>query len=430
MPIHHQPDRSKTQLIRRCTFMLATASSSIVTPWAACRVVAQAPVENQATPSGNASAISDWGLSGAVWSEASLVRKLAVETARSNPNLPSAQLEQLQLMAETSGDLLESMEEFGWRRVSQAETAAPNDASRPTNNASTPTEVPDPAVAGAELAESLGAKPQSPVIPPPPKIQAELVDEDPVKSRLDTETPAGMDDPGLDDERTENRLKIEVDQYRVDDYVDETPMEERNVVDAREDGVEGAIAASSDRGIAGPVAGRISYRESQTRSATLPYSKDSIYDADDYDPDADYDVEQPLTARNLENEAAEIPNREDDVSPLDPAVVATGEDELLAAMKRGGTAEMDRRRVGDDLVPERTSPPRMPLTRFNPEPPKLTADANWVQFHLDLNQNRWYEAERSGLDLLTVRQAMRRLLATINTVKATTDSERLIDLLE
>jgi len=249
-------------------------------------------------------------------------------------------------------------------------------------------------------------------------------------SRLDTETPAGMDDPGLDDERTENRLKIEIDQYRVDDFIDETPREARNIADAREDGVERAIAAASDRGIAGPVAGHISYRESQTRSATLPYSKDSIYDADDYDPDVDYDVEHPLTARKLEHEAAEIPNREDDVSPLDPAVVATGEDELLAAMKRGGTAEMDQREIGDELIPETTPPPRVPLARYNPEPPTLASDANWVQFHLDLNQNRWYEAQKAGLNLLTVRQAMRRLLATINTVKTSTDSPRLVALLE
>ncbi|WP_146578195.1 hypothetical protein [Neorhodopirellula pilleata] len=365
------------------------------------------------------------------------MRKLAVETVRTNPGLPPEHLEQLRLIAETSGDLIESMEEFGWRRIRQkAEMGGETPLSQ--------TDVPDPVAVGAELAESLGAQPEPPAIPPPAR-PGELAEADPVMSRLDTETPVGSDDPGLDDERTENRLKIEIDQYRVDDHIDETPMERRNIADAREDGVERAIAAASDRGIAGPVGGHISYRESQTRSATLPYSKDSIYDADDYDPDADYDVEQPLTARNLENEAAEIPNREDDVSPLDPAVVATGEDELLAAMKRGGTAEMERRRigatlsVGDDAaspavpstaVPSPVVPDPVPLTRYNPESPKLAADANWVQFHLDLNQNRWYEAKKAGLNLFAVRQAMRRLLATINTVKAATDSPRLVALLE
>lgn len=423
MPFHFPPDRSRPLLLSHISFVWVALLSLPVLPLAMSAVFAQPPVASPSTPSGDASAISDWGLSGAVWSEASLVRKLAVETARTNPGLPPAQLQQLKLMAETSGDLIESMEEFGWRRIKRATDA---DDNTPLSRA----EVPDPVEAGAELAESLGAKPRTPVVPSPPKVRAELADEDPVMSRLDTETPVGADDPGLDDERTENRLKVEIDQYRVDDFIDETPKESRNIVDAREDGVERAIAAASDRGIAGPVAGHISYRESQTRSATLPYSKDSIYDADDYDPDVDYDVEHPLTARNLAHEAAEIPDREDDVSPLDPAVVATGEDELLAAMKRGGTAEMDQHELADELVPEIAPPPRSPLALYNPEPPELTADANWVQFHLDLNQNRWYEAQRAGLDLFTVRQAMRRLMATINTVKASTDSPRLVALLE
>ncbi len=41
-----------------------------------------------------------------------------------------------------------------------------------------------------------------------------------------------------------------------------------------------------------PTAGLISERVSRTRSATLPYARDSIYDSGDFDPDVDYNVDR------------------------------------------------------------------------------------------------------------------------------------------
>ena len=146
MPFHFQPDRSRPLFLRHITLVWAALLSTLVVPSATSFLSAQSPVAGPSTPSGDASAISDWGLSGAVWSEASLVRKLAVETARKNPDLPPAALQQLKLMAETSGDLIESMEAFGWRRIKRA---SDTNGSTPLSQA----EVPDPVDAGAELAE-------------------------------------------------------------------------------------------------------------------------------------------------------------------------------------------------------------------------------------------------------------------------------------
>ena len=88
---------------------------------AAIAAVKLAGQEPQATksqiPDGSASAISEWGMSGALWSEAALVRKLAIETMRADVELQPTQREALKKVASDSGALIESMESFGWRRV-------------------------------------------------------------------------------------------------------------------------------------------------------------------------------------------------------------------------------------------------------------------------------------------------------------------------
>lgn len=360
---------------------------------------------------GEVEAISDWALAGVVWSEANLVRKLAIETARSG-DIPQDQMDELKAVAKRSINLIESMEDFGWSRLAKrdgSQARAKNDGGTSSGG------VPDPKQAGADLAKELGLK--SAGTKDGNRKQVKRATDSATLKRFDTETPARTDDPGLDDERTENRINVDIDQYRVDDYVDERPREAANRADAIEDGVEAAIAAASDDGIAGPVAGRISMREGQTLSATLPYAKDSIYDADDYDPDVDYDVDHQLTQREVNTEDAELPPLDDDISLRKPPIAATGEDELIAAMKRGGTADSERRsNVTSSLSP---------IDRYTDETDFPSADANWVQFQLNLNQNRWFAAKQSGLSPELVREAMKRLETTMLTTRAATGSKRL-----
>lgn len=406
--------------------MRQTANQTIVLYFlmaaiAAVTLVGEEPLEqSKETPDGSPSAISEWGLSGVVWSEANLVRKLAVETAKADSTLTTAQMKELRQVAVDAEALVKSMEKFGWRRLHrETRPQSPEIDVSPATGA-----IPEPEIVGAQLAESLGLEPdvpEQPVVDPPR--------EDRVVSRYDTETPVGRDDPGVDDEITPNRLRIDIDQYRVDDYIDETPTEARNLADAREDGVEGAIAAANPDAIDGPGAGHISYRESQTRSATLPYSIDSIYDADDYDPDVDYDVENPLTWRKMNREAADMLDGDDDVSVRKPAIAAEGEDELLAAMERGGTADPSTVRATTDFEIGRAPDNHYADPQYNVTQGTRTDDADWVQLHLELNEARWLVARDRGLNILTVRAAANQLKATMASVRRASDSKRLQALL-
>ncbi|MFG0265674.1 MAG: hypothetical protein ACF8AM_11080, partial [Rhodopirellula sp. JB055] len=252
--------------------------------------------------------ISDWGLAGVIWSDASLVRKLASESVQRTKD--PKQIAEFERLVRQSTEVIESLESFGWKlrrqqaeqsgnpvsEQSQVRSERMRAESQPQSSERQAEEpLPDPKEVGDKLAEELQRT-------RPPKAsetendgqsndrsEGELAAQANALERFDTETPAGVDDPGIDDEWTAARAAIDVDNYRVDDYVDETPGEEANMADAVEDGVEGAIASAAGRlGTGRDLGARISEREIQTLSATLPYSDDSIYDADDYDPDRDY----------------------------------------------------------------------------------------------------------------------------------------------
>lgn len=377
-------------------------------------------------PDGDVEEISEWALAGIVWSEANLVHKLAVQTARQN-ELTDAERKALKTVAVQTDQLIERMESFGWQRMQRKQKQAAVSA-EPSDGQSA---VPDPDAVGAKLAQKLGGteKPDPEKYAEARKVPAgELIDPE---VRIDTETPLATNDPGLDDERMPDRLNIDVDQYRVDDFVDETPAEARNRADAVEDGVERAIAAADDDGISGPVAGRISEREVMTRSNTMAYSIDSIYDRDDYDPNIDYDVEKPLTPLEVRTEASDIPDPDDDVSTRRPAIAATGEDELIAAARRGGTFDPAYEDVdGNETEPATAAAPRPTLmSNFTAAESIATADANWVQLHLDLNQQRWFAAKRAGLTVDRVLDARDSLTATIRSVYQASSSEKLQALL-
>lgn len=385
--------------------------------------VAQPPASP--VPEGSPSKISDWAIAGVVWSDASLTKKLAIQAAKESET--AEQTARYERLAQKSSELVEAMESFGWKQVKRSSNVNDN---RSSQSAGGEKSLPDPKKVGAELAQSLDLSVDEPRDSSPRErrtrqrrpIAAPTLDPD-VK-RFDTETPAGRDDPGLDDERTGNGILLDLDNYRVDDYIDETPGEARNRADAIEDGVEGAIAAAAGRrGMGRGAAGWISERESQTRSATLPYAQDSIYDADDYDPDVDYHVENPLGTQSTNLRSADLGDRDDDIDLRNPAQVVDGEDELIAAMKR--KQNLDRQGVSR----AQTGSLRTNLDHYTGERSKHGQDADWVQFHLDANQTVWSElTTRDNLDAQT-RAALIKLKADMIAAMNATDNEQLRSIL-
>lgn len=327
--------------------------------------------------------ISDWGLAGVIWSDASLVRKLAAESAQRATD--PKQIAKYERLVRQSTEVKQSLESFGWKLRSQQAEQSGNpvtETSQANSERQAEERLPDPKEVGQKLAEELRRT-------RPPKASTkenddrsndrptgELAVEANGLERFDTETPAGVDDPGSDDEWTAARTPIDVDNYRVDDYVDETPAEEANIADAVEDGVEGAIASAAGRlGTGRDLGARISEREIQTLSATLPYSDDSIYDADDYDPDRDYRVDNPLAAEPDAETGADLGDRDDDISRRADPKVIDGEDEMIAEL---ATSEVQRKTPAMQR--------RSNYQRFTTEEAVQERDAQWVQFQLDSNE--------------------------------------------
>ena len=163
--------------------------------------------------------ISDWGLAGVIWSDASLVRKLASESVQRTKD--PKQVAEFERLVRQSTEVIESLESFGWKlRRQQAEQSGnpvteqsqvssermraesqPQSSERQTEEP-----LPDPKEVGEKLAEELRQT-------RPPKASATESDDRSNESpegelaaqanglkRFDTETPAGVDDPGIDDE--------------------------------------------------------------------------------------------------------------------------------------------------------------------------------------------------------------------------------------
>ncbi|EMI56324.1 hypothetical protein [Rhodopirellula sallentina] len=346
------------------TFLAATAFLSVS---AFSRSVPGEEPLPRGVASAEASDISDWALAGVVWSDANLARKLAVEGMRYAEN--EQQHEGMKRLVEVSDEAVKSLEAFGWGRVESAESTSRE---------------------SAEMTDAGSGEIDA-------RLRSFAQNATGVK-RFDTETPAGQEDPGLDDERMPSEARIDIDQYRVDDYVDETPQERLNVADAQEDAIEGAIAAANPDAIAGPASDRISDREGWTLSSSLPYSTDSIYDSDDYDHDVDYMVENLRGADSTNDGSSDQGDMDDDIDLEDPAEVVTGEDELANALARGRLKDevqnASNEKDAASTESYRTMRPsdRIPDSRLQSYASVEEAnrfDARWVQFRLDANQVKY-----------------------------------------
>jgi len=383
------------------------------------------PTAAPSVPDGSANQISDWALAGVIWSDASLTKKLATEAARRSDS--PEHIAKLELIADQSSQLIQEMEAFGWKQVRQAPVAANSrqaDSNQIVKSNKPPQQVedtlPSPEQVGDQLAESLD-RPNVNSDNNDPQSQRDVNQRedappvlDPSIKRFDTESPPGMDDPGVDDERTGVGMNLDVDQYRVDDYIDETGVEARSRADAIEDGVEGAIAAASGRlGTGEPATGRISDREIMTRSKTLPVDGDSIYDSEDYDPDVDYDPNNPNA---LDSEPANRGDFDDDIDLQDPAEIVDGEDEFIASAARS-----TQRPVPSDIYA---------MDRYTQDREKYSQDANWVQFYLDSNEAVWQRYTDSDSLLRRTDNAWMKLRAHANVAANSTNNPQFRQILQ
>ncbi|WP_153557137.1 hypothetical protein [Roseimaritima sediminicola] len=437
--------------IRRLPLSLAAAAGlSLGTSAMAAQPLQAEPVQTAPAPEVAAPAvapevISDWALAGVVWSDASLTKKLAIDALRKQPEQVDA--EALRRLIAQSTQVIEALEQFGWKQTP-----------RPTQVAENGPATPNPALARNVAADAQVVR--RPAVDPPPRA---LTVGDP-------HATSGRTAPGAVEDKVATGPEREIEPFGVEDYVDETPGESVDPVDAAEDGVEAAIAAAPASDVPGPEvgAGRISQREMQTRSTTLPYSVDSIYDADDYDPDVDYQVDNPLAPRSADPRTNDLLDDDQQVaaqSTTDSAVddePAVALDPEVGVVRPGTYANPLVRRTPATLPQSERPAPAVPQTSDAPidegeqesaalpatpgvqspavrptavqryttaDPASHKQDAAWVQLRLDENQLHYASLGQQDNLNASVATALNRLRTSALMAGRTTDDQALKDVL-
>ena len=325
-------------------------------------------------PRGQPTAISDWALAGVVWSDACLVRKLARQAAAaaSDEELAAGHV----AVAERAERLITALEQFGWRRIARSPEAGSQLAKSRTESARENDSRPGPMNRPNRRPREVGGA-----------------------TLLPTEGPVELD--------------LYQRNYRLEGAGDAEP---EFLPPQVEKGMEEAIADSGILRSAefGDSDGRISYRESQTRSGTMPYSYESIYDTDDYDPDVDYRNERPLVIA-------------DPIPPAERARMdsrqANDESDDVADMY--GFEDRDQQREQDaELDPTPVTPSNLldrlagvsSIEKYTGQGTQYKRDSHWVQLHLNLNQMMWQNLAESGnwpeaMELATLKLANSAKLA-------------------
>ncbi|WP_253157657.1 hypothetical protein [Stieleria tagensis] len=256
-----------------------------------------------------AESISDWALAGIVWSDANLTRKIATDAIKYSKDRQSA--EQLKNVVTQSTDLIDSLEKFGWKQVRIArQTSSPETETAATSETS-------PAIAS-------------------------------------------------DTSDVERELRVDLDENRsVDNYIDNTGKDGSTLAEARQDGLNAAIAAADPDVIAGPVTDHITARDVMTQSRTMPFSKDSIYEwGDKSEPIGRPD--NANVAKNLLRETAR------EVAPAD----------------------------------------KLSIHRYTDQAARNHQDAKWVQLHLTANQMKYAHIKDHGDLIAQAQLAVRQLKST------------------
>lgn len=325
-------------------------------------------------PRGKPKAISDWALAGVVWSDACLLRKLALETADAAEDR-AVEAKFLTLAGEAE-QLISSLEDFGWRRISRKPDRGSGDTTR-----------------------------RAKVIPPVPAS--------PKPRQVGGATLVPSDEP----------VELDIDQrnFRLEGAGDAEP---EILPPQVEKGFEEAIANKGLRSVEfGEEAGRISYRESQTQSDSMPYSFESIYDTDDYDPDVDFQTDNPLVIAD--------PNPDRTVERLSPEEADDSDDNVADMYGFEDPVEAD----GEDLefsngevkpanLLDRLSGTNS-VDRYTSNSGRYKEDSDWVQMHLDMNQMLWNRVEGSPRVLRATQLAQLKLANSAAVASTATSSSRL-----
>jgi len=345
-----------------------------------CTVIAslcaQPPLKpEEVVPSGEPGRISDWALAGVVWSDASLTKRLARQAAKGEED--QAVVEQLGRVVEQSEEVIQAMEEFGWRRVRAVR-------------------VTKPAV----------TEPVDPASPPQPLASVESA----ATPNVPTAGPLGVTET-IEEEIDPRADLADVNNFRVEDFLADRPL----VTEPIEEGVERGIAAGvRDPGFGLPPAGYLSRREVQTRSGSLPVIGDSIYDSDDYDPDVDYSINDPAAIAGIDVDPRMLPSKVDT-----PPAADVQTEPIKAARQESGDAVSS---------PVPLSPTA--LQRFTDQRKQVNRDAHWVQFQLDANQLRWNIVQADGMTEADLSQAIEQLKIHARMAFKASENPRLQSLLQ
>ncbi|WDQ16290.1 hypothetical protein [Rhodopirellula sp. P2] len=343
-----------------------------------------------------ANRVSDWGLAGVIWSDASLVRKLASESAlRTKDPQQVAEFEQ---WVRQSTEVIQSLESFGWKlRGQQAEQSG-----KPVTEASQAMAERMP-VSSAHLSSEQSETQEQEPLPDSTDVGEALAKELRGTRPSMTVTIDGSDPR---DEPSESVVES-------DDEGDETLAENASLPAAVEDGVADAIAPATGRLDTGRELGsEVNDREMQTLSETLPYSGDSLDGADD--PERDDRVDNPLAAERDSATGIDFGDRDGDLGRrTDPRVIERA-DEMLAEL----TAEEMERKVP-------ATQRRSNRQRFTTEKAVQQRDAQWGQSQLASNELvLTHHTTLQNLQQRT-REAVVKLKSNASVAGDTTDNEQL-----
>ncbi len=280
----------------------------------------QQPTINQIRAASEPDRISDWALAGIVWSDANLAEKLARRAQQEDT--PQQDAEALRQIEGTAQSAIAAMKRFGWSQVR-----------RPRQENRRP--------AGRTDRDTGGRTVRAPRSPSPSR-------------EIEFENPVQRDEPDFDDAMRSRQMQTDLDiaHYRIEHVIDDSPEDRADVSRAVKDGVKKAIASTppANIDIYADDPAHTSARDTQTRSATLPFGPTTNY----------YEYEYDL-------------------------------------VEQAGAPDPDE------------VPPRSDYRRYTRADGPAIADARWVQFHLDTNQMIWDRYAERDPSIQEVRDALQRL---------------------
>ncbi|MCC9601751.1 hypothetical protein LOC67_14420 [Stieleria sp. JC731] len=283
--------------------------------------------------------ISEWAWAGVLWSDANLVKGVAKRAASESDDEQETQ--KLMQVSKEAQQIVEQMEQMGWQRL----------ASKPVQSGT------DASVRSSKQV----ARPQKTTKQQSPK-------------------------------------DLDIDQYRVTN-VDEPVAERKSLAEKIEDQVEKSIAAAGDRGVSKVYGAHISNRETQTRSGTLPYATDSIYDVDDYDQDGDYFVEN-AGGKYAEFDDEDVVDDVDEVRTINPDVEVAVDNPEPKLSGQPSTEDSSVR--SSDIA-------QYDIAQYTDVSERRAEDARWVQLHVSSNQMLFDKLTEGGIDKAELQLAINQL---------------------